>query len=173
VPKIHLNKIRTLLFIPLALLAYALLWLIQNPIHPHQTVHAGGLTMQVPLLWQPVTPSQKTLPIALRRGTGTSGGTVTVMDAALADPTAAPWTVDRARAYQSRLYALENKDPDFNHLQTLSLPAGSHPAFCVEGIMNQTYQSLICYLVGTTLQFNYGGSLKHEPAARQMLASLQ
>jgi len=36
----------------------------------------------------------------------------------------------------------------------------------------QGYQALVCYVVGTPLQFSYLGSKTYEPAARRMLASL-
>jgi len=147
--------------------------LLQNPIHFRQTAQVGGLTMKVPTFWKLDKPSGYPATILLTREypAQAGGGRVYVMDWAHHNAEDMPFTLDKARAI--RVSTMENQSQSTSDQTALDLQAGSRPALCVEATVNETGRSLNCSIVGTMLQFSFSGSPNHEPAARQMLASLQ
>lgn len=149
--------------------------LAHNPIRLHQVVEADGLTMQVPAWWTPVTDSdkqaEKGILVALRREWAFSG-TVTVMDRKTVDPENKPWSMNGARRQQVDIVAVQKHDGHFSDPQFLDLKAGEHRAACEEA-RTAGKQALICYVVGTPLEFTYLGSARYEGAARGILASLR
>ena len=164
---------RRVLLVMLALCVVFLL--LQNPIRFNQTAHAGGLSMKVPVLWTPMNVGGKGMPIALRREWApfVPAGSVNVMDWTAMGSNEGPWTATRARALQADAMSGMSKDSHFSDVKALDLKVGSRTAVCEESTLNRHYRSLICYIVGTPLQFSFGGSPSTEPAAEKMLASLE
>ena len=153
----------------LVVFAVCVIWMfVLNPIRFNQAVHAGGLTMRVPVLWKPMKSPGAGMPIVLVREWQpfVPSGAVTVMDL----------TGDNSktgREAQADVAGMPQRDSGFSNARTLDLKAGDRTAACVESTLNGSYHSLICYIVGTPLQFTFGGSRFSERAAERMLASLQ
>ena len=147
--------------------------LYSNPIRFHQTVHAGGLTMQVPSTWTPMkTPGTK-IPVVLHREwfPFLSEGNVTVIDYPVIPRKSGLWTMEVARKTQSDLVYLRSKVTAFSNTSTFDLKAGDRTAVCIESTLRASH-TLNCFIVGTPLQFSFMGSRFAEPSAERMLASL-
>lgn len=150
-------------------------WMLAlNPIHFHQTASADGLTMQVPVLWTPMKTTGKEMPVALRREWSPflPAGIVNLMDRTQNDAKKGPWSLDEAHQQQALLVFLQGKDHRFSDIHSFDTKAGSRTAACEGSTLNSDYYTLICYIVGTPLQFSFQGSRYSEPAAQRMLASL-
>jgi hypothetical protein len=144
-----------------------------NPIHFHQTVQADGHTIAVPVFWTPVKSPGDNILVGLRHEWEpfVRAGTVTLMDRSKLDRTDGPWTMTGARRQQVDLVAFQAKDGRFSNPQLMDLNAGKYTGVCEEATTGKN-QALICYIVGTPLQFTYLGSRSGEADARRMLASL-
>jgi len=148
--------------------------LVLNPIHFHQTASADGLTMQVPVLWTPMETIGKEMPVALRREWSPflPAGMVNLLDRTQKDATKGTWSLEEAHKQQAFLAFLQSKDHRFSEIHSFDTRAGSRAAVCEGSTLNGTDHALICYIVGTPLQFSFEGSPRSEPAARKMLVSL-
>jgi len=158
----------------LAFAMVAIWMLVLNPVRLDQTVHAGGLSMKVPFLWTPMQVAGKEMPVALRREWAPflPAGSVNVMDLAELGSKNGPWTMESARRAQADLVSFPSRDSRLSNPQSFDLKAGDHTAVCVESTAGDDDRLLVCYIVGTPLQFSFDGSRFSEPAARRMLASL-
>ena len=146
--------------------------LILNPIRIHQTARVDGYSMQVPLLWKPVKHLREDVKAAYQREWVVSeSDSVALADRTGPDFRNAPWTEESARREQATLVEFQRRNPDFTDPQSFDLHDGKFTSVCEEAKV-KGYQALVCYIVGTPLQFSYLGSATYEPAARKMLASL-
>jgi hypothetical protein len=151
-------------------------WMLAlNPIRFHQTASADGLTMQVPVLWTPMKTTGKEMPVALRREWSPflPAGIVNLMDRTQQDAKKGPWSLDEAHQQQTLLVFLQGKDHRFSEIHSFDTKAGIRTAVCEGATLNGADHALICYIVGTPLQFSFEGSPRSEPAALKMLASLK
>jgi hypothetical protein len=159
----------------IGLIIIAGLMVYNNPIRFHQTAHAGGLTMQVPSTWAPMEIADPFMPVSLSSEWAPflPSGSVSVMDQSVFDSEAdRTWTMEAARKSQAKRVASLGKITYYSNTRSFDLKAGDHTAVCVESTLNSSYHSLICLIVGTPLQFSFGGSRFAEPSAERMLASL-
>ena len=159
----------------IGLIVYAGFMVYNNPIHFHQTAHAGGLTMHVPVTWTPMKSSYNIVSVSLRREwfPFLPSGSVMLMDESVYDLGGGgrTWTMEAARNMQAGLVAARSKVVDFSHTSTFDLKAGDHTAVCTESMLRGS-RVLNCNVVGTPLLFDFMGSRFAEPDAERMLASL-
>jgi hypothetical protein len=144
---------------------------IFNPIRFHGTAQAGGLTMDVPVLWAAAKNPGGGVAIALRREYALSGA-VAVSDRIAAGAKDGPWTEGGARREQAVVLQGQGNNPDFKNARTFDLSAGKYTAACEEAAVKGAL-ALVCFVVGTPLELSYIGSARYEPDARKMLASLR
>ena len=153
----------------IGLIVYAGIMLYNNPIHFHQTAHAGGLTMQVPATWTPMNIPGNIFSVSLRREWGPflPSGTVSVISRG-----SGFWTMEAARKMQAGLVAAQRKITSFSNTSTFDLKTGDRTAACIESTISGRTRILDCTIVGTPLQIYFAGSRFAEPDAERMIASL-
>jgi hypothetical protein len=146
--------------------------LILNPIRFHQTARVDGYSMQVPVLWKPVKhPREGIIAGFQREWVVFESDGVALGDRSGPDSRNAPWTMESAQREQATVLEFQGRNPDFSDPQLFDLHDGKFTSICEEAKV-KGYQALVCYVVGTPLQFSYLGSKTYEAAARKMLASL-
>jgi hypothetical protein len=143
------------------------LWV--NPIRFHRRVTIDGYTVHVPVLWTPVKDPGQGVTFALRRE-WTRSAAVAVIDRRQADAASGPWTMEQARKEQALVSAMQSRNPDFHDARTFDV-AGKFTAVCQEATAKGN-EALVCFLVGTPLEFSYLGSARYEPDARRMIGSV-
>lgn len=146
--------------------------LILNPIKFRQVAKADGYTMRVPVLWKPVKNPGDGVTVAYQHEWSrlAGAGSVAIVDPP-PDSREGPWTTDDARKELAFLGNLQSRNKDYSDPQTFDVSGGRYFSTCQEATVKGN-EAMICFVVGTRLEFSYLGSKRYEPAARTMLASL-
>src|SRR5580692_6100117 len=146
--------------------------LILNPVKFRQVAKANGYTMQVPVFWKPVKNPGDGVTVAYQHEWSrlVGPGSVAIVDRP-PDSKEGPWTTDDARKELVFLGNLQSRNKDYTDPETFDVSGGKYSSSCQEATVKGN-QAMICFVVGTRLEFSYLGSKRYEPAARTMLASL-
>jgi hypothetical protein len=142
-----------------------------NPIRFHQTAVIDGFTIHLPVLWAPVKNPGQGVALAFRREWARSGS-VAVLDRRGVDPKNTPWTMDAAGKERAIVNTLQGRNPDFKDARDFNLMDGRFTSVCQEATVKGE-NALVCFVVGTPLEFSYLGSPSYEPVAREMIATLE
>jgi hypothetical protein len=145
--------------------------LILNPIRFHQTAQADGHTMSVPVFWEPVKNPGSAVAVAYQHEWSRLVGQASVAITDRGADSAAPWTADEARKQLAFLGVLQSRNKDYTDPRFFDLSGNKFSSVCQETTVKGN-EAMLCFVVGTPLQFSYLGSKTYEPAARKMLASL-
>jgi hypothetical protein len=145
--------------------------LFVNPIRLHQTAAIDGFTIHIPVLWTPVKNPGQGVALAFRREWARSGS-VAILDRRGVDPKNTPWTMDTAAKERAIVSTLQGRNPDFKDARNFNLTDGRFTSECQEATVKGD-SALVCFVVGTPLEFSYLGSPSYEPVARDMIASLE
>jgi hypothetical protein len=145
--------------------------LILNPIRFHQTAQADGHTMPVPVLWEPVKNPGSGVAVAYQHEWSRLLGPASVAITAPESDSVAPWTADQARKQLRFLGVLQSRNKDYSDPQYFDVSGNKFQSVCQETTVKGN-QAMLCFVVGTRLEFSYLGGKRYEPAARKMVAEL-
>jgi hypothetical protein len=145
--------------------------LILNPIRFHQTAQADGHSMPVPAFWKPVKNPDNGVAVAYQHEWSRLVGQASVAMAERGADSTSPWTTDAARKQLAYLGLLQSRNKDYSDPRYFDLSGNKFLSVCQETTVKGN-EAMLCFVVGTRLQFSYLGSQRYEPVARKMLTSL-